>query len=109
MIFVRFLSVILMIIGALVIIGQNGGAQNLAPYGVNAFFNSQYFGDIFSNLIFAFILHHSMPALMKQLTDMSQVQSFLNIGFLTAGTTMLIIPITAALAFGNDLIKSRTG
>ena len=54
------------------------------------------------------MFHHSMPGMTKQLTDLGQIQSFLNIGFLTAGTTMLIIPITAAMAFGNDLIDNRT-
>ena len=107
MISVRFISVVLMIMGAFIIIGQNGGAQNLAPKDGNAFFNSQYFGDIFSNLIFAFMFHHSMPGMTKQLTNLNQIHPFLKIGFITAGTTMLIIPITAALAFGNDLVDKR--
>jgi hypothetical protein len=107
MIFVRFLAVGLMIIGAFIIIGQNGGIQDLAPEGGNAYFNVEYFGDIFSNLIFAFMFHHSMPGMTKQLTELPQIQSFLNIGFVTAGFTMLIIPITAAMAFGQDLIDNR--
>lgn len=107
MIFVRFLSVFLMVIGAFIIMGQNGGIQDLAPKDGNAFFNGQYFGDIFSNLIFAFMFHHSMPGMTKQLTDLKHIQSFLNIGFVTAGMTMLIIPITACFAFGNDLIERR--
>ena len=107
MISVRFLSVALMIIGAFIIMGQNGVAD-LSPKDGNPWFNTQYFGDIFSNLIFAFMFHHSMPGMTRQLTDLKQIQSFLNIGFLTAGITMLIIPITAALAFGNDLVEKRT-
>ena len=104
MISVRTISVVLMIVGAFIIIGQNGGAQSLSPKDGNAFFNSQYFGDIFSNLIFAFMFHHSMPGMTKQLTNLNQIHPFLKIGFLTAGITMLVIPITAALAFGNDLV-----
>jgi hypothetical protein len=68
MILVRFLSVSLMIVGAIVIIAQNGGIQDLAPYDGNAYFNLDYFGDIFSNLIFSFMLHHSLPGMTKQLT-----------------------------------------
>lgn len=49
------------------------------------------------------MIHHSMPGITKQLTELSQIQSFLNIGFLISGITMLIIPITAVFAFGNDL------
>ena len=108
MISVRFISVSLMIIGAFIIIGQNGGAQDLAPKDGNAFFNTQFFGDIFSNLIFAFMFHHSMPGMTRQLTNLNQIYSFLKIGFITAGATMLVIPITAALAFGNDLVEKRT-
>jgi len=107
MIFVRFLSVFLMVIGAIIIMAQNGGIQDLAPKEGNAYFNSKYFGDIFSNLIFAFMFHHSMPGMTKQLTDLKQIQSFLNIGFLTAGITMTIIPMTACFAFGNELIDNR--
>lgn len=100
MISVRFISVSLMIIGAFIIMGQNGGTRNLAPVDGNAFFNSKYFGDIFSNLIFAFMFHHSMPGMTKQLTHLNQIHPFLKVGFLTAGVTMLVIPITACLAFG---------
>jgi hypothetical protein len=104
MIFVRFLSVFLMIIGAFIIMGQNGDIKGLAPADGNAFFNIDYFGDIFSNPLFAFMIHHSMPGITKQLTELSQIQSFLNIGFLIAGISMLIIPITAVFAFGNELV-----
>jgi len=103
MITVRFLSVALMIIGAFVIMGQNEGIQDLSPTDGNVIFNIDYFGYIFSNLLFAFMIHHSMPGITKQLTELSQIQSFLNIGFLISGITMLIIPITAAFAFGNEL------
>ena len=106
MISVRFVSVILLLIGSLVIIGQTG-VQDLAPAGGNAFFNANYFGDVFSNLIFTFMFHHSLPGITKQLTELKQINQFLRMGFLTAGTTTLIIPITACLAFGNDLIEGR--
>lgn len=101
MILVRFVSIFLMIVGSFIILGQNRGAQDLAPADGNAFFNGKYFGDIFSNLLFAFMIHHSMPGITKQLTELKQIRSFLNIGFLVSGATMLIIPITACLAFGN--------
>ena len=104
MIFVRFLSVSLMIIGACLIMGQNGKIQDLSPKGGNEYFNLEYFGDIFSNLIFAFLFHHSLPGLAKQLTHLNQVQSFIKISFMVAGFTMLVIPITAVLAFGDGLI-----
>ena len=39
MISVRFISVFLMIIGAFIIMGQNGGIADISPIGGNAFFN----------------------------------------------------------------------
>ena len=53
------------------------------------------------------MFHHSMPGMMKQLTNLNQIMPFLKVGFMTAGMTMLIIPITASLAFGNDLVDKR--
>ena len=65
---VRFLSIVLMFIGAIVIMVQNRGIKDLAPEGGNPFFNSQYFGDVFSNLIYTFMCNHSLPGMTKQLT-----------------------------------------
>lgn len=53
---------------------QNGGIQDLAPADGNAFFNAPYFGDVFSNLVFTFMFHHSLPGITKQLTKISQIK-----------------------------------
>lgn len=102
-IFVRFLSILLMVVGAFIVIDKNGSIQDFAPEHGNAIINIEYCDDIFSNLLFALMIHHSMPGITRQLTELSQIQSFLNIGFLISGISMLVIPITAVLAFGNDL------
>jgi hypothetical protein len=104
MISVRFISIMLLLVGSLVIMGQNGGVKDLAPEGGNAYFNSAFFEDVFSNLIFTFMVHHSLPGITKQLTKLSDIRYFMKIGFLVAGTTVILLPITASLAFGNELI-----
>jgi amino acid permease len=104
MISVRFISIMLLLIGSIVIMIQNNGVANLAPSEGNVFFNSGYFDDVFSNLIFTFMFHHSLPGITKQLTHVSQIRKFLNIGFIAAGFTILSVSVTSNLAFGNDLI-----
>ena len=62
---VRFVSVVLMILGAVIIIFQNGFEMNFTPPRGNAFFNLSFFGDIFSNLVFSFLFHHSIPPSLR--------------------------------------------
>jgi predicted membrane channel-forming protein YqfA (hemolysin III family) len=50
------------------------------------------------------MFHHSFPGITEQLTKTSQIKDFVKVSFLIAGTTMLSIPITAVMAFGNDLV-----
>ena len=106
MITFRLLSVLFLFIGSKIIMIQNGRVKDLAPEGGNSFLNPDYFGDIFSNLLFTFLAHTSAPGITKQLTAYWQIKSFFNIGFVVAGTVMLVIPITATLAFGNDLVQN---
>ena len=102
----RILTVTLMLVGAFIIIGQNGKIQDLRPKDGNLFFNIEYFDDIFSNLIFSFMFHHSLPGITKELTKISQIRQFLFISFIAAGSTVLSIAVTAVLAFGNDLVTN---
>lgn len=74
MISVRIISILLLVIGSIFIMAQNGGIQDLAPEGGNVFFNAPYFGDVFSNLVFTFMFHHSLPGITKQLTKMTQIR-----------------------------------
>jgi len=45
-----------------------------------------------------------MPGITKQLKYSKEISGFIKIAFAVAGTTMVIIPITAIMAFGNNLI-----
>jgi hypothetical protein len=60
---VRFVSIALMIIGAIIIMAQNKGIQDFTPKDGNFVFNVEFFGNIFSNLIFSFMFHHSLPGI----------------------------------------------
>ena len=104
---VRALSVGLMIIGAFVIMGQNQEVQPLSPESGPV--NFDYFPDLFSNLVFSFLFHHSLPGIAKQVNGSKEVFRFLRIAFMVAGCTMILIPITASMAFGEELIHKKTG
>ena len=83
---------------------QNGYIESFTPENGNGSFNMEFFGDIFSNLVFYFLFHHSVPGLTKQLTHLNQITYFLKYAFLIVGISMIVIPITAIMAFGNNLI-----
>lgn len=55
------------------------------------------------------MFHHSLPGISEQLTSTSQISQFVSIAFMIAGSTMLSIPISAVMAFGNDLVEKRSG
>jgi amino acid permease len=70
---VRFVSVFLMILGAIIIIFQNDFNMTFTPTNGNAFFNFDFFGDIFSNLVFSFLFHHSIPTISQTLRKTEEI------------------------------------
>lgn len=56
-----------MILGAIIIMFQNGYIETFIPEKGSGVMNLEYFGDIFSNLVFSFLFHHSIPGITKQL------------------------------------------
>jgi len=54
------------------------------------------------------MFHHSLPGITEQLTKYSQIKDFVGVAFLVTAITMLAIPISAVMAFGNDLVEKRT-
>jgi hypothetical protein len=49
-----------------------------------------------------------MPGITKQLKYRTEISGFIKIAFMVAGTAMVIIPITAIMAFGNNLLHPET-
>lgn len=98
-----------MILGAFIIMSQNGEIETFTPDTGNAFFNIDYFGDIFSNLVFSFMFHHSIPTITQTLKRREEINEFIKIAFKVAGTVMIIIPLTAIMAFGTDLVHTKKG
>ncbi len=64
---VRLLAIFLMILGAIIIIFQNNFEMDFTPVGGNAALNSDFLGDIFSNLVFSYMFHHSIPTISQTL------------------------------------------
>lgn len=59
-----------------------------------------HFANIFSNSLFALMFHHSLPGIARQVKNTTDTSYFIKLAFLISGSTLLIIPITACLAFG---------
>ena len=56
-----------MILGAIIIIFQNDFEMDFTPTDGNLFLNTDYLGDIFSNLVFSYMFHHSIPTITQTL------------------------------------------
>jgi hypothetical protein len=55
------------------------------------------------------MFHHSIPTITQTLKRREEIDEFIKIAFKVAGSVMIIIPFTAVMAFGNNLIHSNTG
>lgn len=49
------------------------------------------------------MFHHSLPGIAREVTNTRDTAFFIKTAFLISGSTLLIIPITATLAFGDEL------
>ena len=97
----RFISIIAMIFGAAYIMIKYG-VRNPTPSG-EGIFNIDNFAEIFSNSLFALMFHHSLPGIASQVKNTTDTGYFIKLAFLISGSTLLIIPLTACFAFGDEL------
>lgn len=96
---VRFISIVAMIIGAIFIMIKYG-VKSPIPNNEGVF-NMENFAEIFSNSLFALMFHHSLPGIARQVKNTTDTGFFIKAAFLISGFTLLIIPLTACLAFGQ--------
>lgn len=102
---VRFLSIVSMIVGAIYIIIRYG-SQGLVPAGTSAF-DFNFFPELFSNTIFGLLCHHSIPSIVATVKPIEGVKQSVRYGFISSILTVIIIPITAIMAFGTSLSQSK--
>jgi amino acid permease len=96
----RFLTILLFILGALIVLGR-GGSQGFSPPGY-PLVQLDNFPEIFSNTVFSYNFHHSLTSVVAALSPAQTKRTLLLIyGFVLA--TMLVIPTTGVLAFGAGL------
>ena len=100
-ILMRILSIIMMIGGALYLIFRNG-VKPIIPSGKGVF-NYENFLELFSNSIFALMVHHALPGIMDSLKENKDRQNVLKLSFSISPLLLLIISITGCMAFGDDL------
>ena len=55
------------------------------------------------------MFHHSIPTISQTLKRREEIDDFIRIAFKVAGAVMIIIPLTAIMTFGNNLVHSQTG
>jgi amino acid permease len=103
---VRFLSIMSMIVGAIYIIIKYG-SQGLVPEGSS--FNFTFFPELFSNTIFGLLCHHSIPSIVATVQPVQDVKKSVRYGFISSVLTVIIIPVTAIMAFGSKLSESKAG
>lgn len=93
---VRVVSILMFIFGAIYLIFAEG-IKDLTPP------DSGNFVDIFSNSVFSFLFHHSFPSIALSLKNTSDVAFVGRAGFCISGLILLILPLTASMAFGKNL------
>ena len=94
----RFLNTLLMIIGALIYIGRRKGVASANDI---KFFDMGDFASIFGNVVFAFLSHHSLPGILKPVRPEHSIKRIIFWGYLCGCLIMLMVAITAVLAFGD--------
>lgn len=99
---VRVVSIALFLGGAIYLVIRNG-AKRVVPEG-KGIFNLSNFVQIFSNSVFSLMFHHSLPNIMRTLKSFEQQKFVLRYAFIISGAVLVIIPITAVLAFGQQLV-----
>ena len=98
-VFMRFFSVILMIIGCLYGISKNGAANWNSPKLKKFDFSQLHF--VFGNTIFINMIHHSIPGIFYPMRPQKQIRKTLFWCF-SIGTCILTLEgLLAVLAFGD--------
>lgn len=90
-----------MLFGAVYLMIKNG-VKTPTPKG-EGYFNITNFTEIFSNSLFSLLCHHSIPGIAHQVKNTTDTSFFIKVSFLISSTVLLIIPLTACFAFGDDL------
>lgn len=102
-VFVRVISIIMLIFGAVYMIIWNGHVQDVVPPGETVF-NVSKFVELFSDSVFSLMFHHSLPNIVSGLGNNSKDINFvIRNAFLISGSVLMVIPVTAVLAFGSSL------
>ena len=94
----RYLTALLMVIGALIYIGRRKG---VAHGSAIKYFDLSNFATIFGNVVFAFLCHHSLPGILKPVRPEQSIKKILFWGYICGCCIMYSVAVTAVLAFGD--------
>jgi hypothetical protein len=81
------------------------GTYSLSPVSTTTgikykLFNFSQFGDLFSNTVFAYLMHHSLPGIVKNSKPETSLKKTNLFAYVCAYVSLTIISYTAVLAFG---------
>lgn len=94
----RYITSLLMIIGALIYIGRRGGVAHGSDI---KYFDINNFAAIFGNVVFAFLSHHSLPGILKPIRPETSIKKVIFWGYVCGCIIMYMVALTAVLAFGD--------
>ena len=94
----RYITSLLMIIGALIYIGRRGGVAGGSDI---KYFDISNFAAIFGNVVFAFLSHHSLPGILKPIRPETSIKKVIFWGYICGCMIMYMVALTAVLAFGD--------
>ena len=94
----RFLTIFLLILGAIIAIIQRGEIAN--PNKIT-YYDFGYFSSLFGNVVFAFMMHHSIPGILKPVRPEKDVKKVVFYSYIFGCCLLFIVSITAVLAFGD--------
>jgi hypothetical protein len=93
---VRVISLAMFLFGAIFLFCRDG-IQDFIPKD-GGVINMGLFVQLFSNS--SLMLHHSLPNIVSDLRKSSDIRFVIRNAFIISGSVLLLIPITAIMAFG---------
>ncbi|KAM3145485.1 hypothetical protein pb186bvf_002529 [Paramecium bursaria] len=92
---IRYSTILAMITGALLTISYN---KQINPQKE---FNISDFSDLFGAIVLAYVLHHSLPSMVRPCRPQEKISSIIYIAFIGAFTVFILLSLTGMWAFSD--------
>ena len=92
---IRYSTILAMLAGALLTIGYNKQINPLKE------FNISDFSDLFGAIVLAYVLHHSLPSIVRPCRPQEKISSIIYVAFIGAFTVFILLSLTGMWAFSG--------